>query len=226
MEQRSLRLGDIVDDYCPRERRITNHAVVAMVGDDVKQTRCTTCEAEHVYKGARVPRKRPKEGDDAGLNLAGGHLVQPRAAIPDPDPVREDPSESVPAAFAAAPSAPDDSDAGDEDRQIDRSDDAPVDGWLAHRPLIRATLPKTDGEPPPARPIPEFTMHQRQPRGGRNFRQHQGWRGAGNGNGSGGGNGHGGNFSRSGGEPDGNRAPGHGGGKPGRHRGGRHRRRR
>ena len=26
MEQRPLRLGDILDDYCPRERRVTNHA--------------------------------------------------------------------------------------------------------------------------------------------------------------------------------------------------------
>ena len=26
MEQRPLRLGDLVDDYCPRERRVTNHA--------------------------------------------------------------------------------------------------------------------------------------------------------------------------------------------------------
>src|SRR5262245_202354 len=61
MQQRQLRLGDILDDYCPRERRVTNHAVVAMIGDDVKQTRCTTCDAEHEYKHARVPRQRKKE---------------------------------------------------------------------------------------------------------------------------------------------------------------------
>ncbi len=48
MEQRRLRLGDILDDYCPRERRVTNHAVVAMIEDKVQQTRCTTCDAEHV----------------------------------------------------------------------------------------------------------------------------------------------------------------------------------
>ena len=60
MQQRQLRLGDILDDYCPRERRLTNHAVVAMVGDDVKQTRCTTCDAEHEYKHAKVPRQRRK----------------------------------------------------------------------------------------------------------------------------------------------------------------------
>src|SRR5918996_3091265 len=58
MEQRRLRLGDILDDYCPRERRVTNHAVVAMIEENVKQTRCTTCEAEHPYKGGREPRRR------------------------------------------------------------------------------------------------------------------------------------------------------------------------
>ena len=58
MEQRPLRLGDIVDDYCPRERRITNHVIVALVGEAIRQTRCSTCDAEHVYKEAKVPRRR------------------------------------------------------------------------------------------------------------------------------------------------------------------------
>jgi hypothetical protein len=52
MDQRRLRLGDILDDYCPRERRVTNHAVVAMIEEDVKQTRCTTCDAEHARRRA------------------------------------------------------------------------------------------------------------------------------------------------------------------------------
>src|SRR5215212_5845394 len=67
MQQRQLRLGDILDDYCPRERRVTNHAVVAMVGEDVKQTRCTTCDADHVYKHAKVPRQRRKNEAPAAL---------------------------------------------------------------------------------------------------------------------------------------------------------------
>src|SRR5690349_15552339 len=67
MQQRQLRLGDILDDYCPRERRLTNHAVVAMVGDDVKRTRCTTCDAEHEYKHAKVPRQRKKADTPAVL---------------------------------------------------------------------------------------------------------------------------------------------------------------
>src|SRR5919204_6015036 len=67
MQQRQLRLGDILDDYCPRERRVTNHAIVAMVGQDVKQTRCTTCDAEHEYKHAKVPRQRRKGDTRAAL---------------------------------------------------------------------------------------------------------------------------------------------------------------
>src|SRR5688572_25437742 len=82
MQQRQLRLGDILDDYCTRERRLTNHAVVAMVGPDVKQTRCTTCDTEHEYKHAKVPRQR-KKADGGGLYgqvLAGA----PKRIAPEP----------------------------------------------------------------------------------------------------------------------------------------------
>src|SRR5437660_3338495 len=66
-QQRQPRLGDILDDYCPRERRVTNHAVVAMIGSDIKQTRCTTCDAEHEYKHAKIPRQRRKQDTPAAL---------------------------------------------------------------------------------------------------------------------------------------------------------------
>src|SRR3954470_3579833 len=83
MQQRQLRLGDILDDYCPRERRLTNHAVVAMVGDEVKQTRCTTCDAEHEFKHAKVPRQRRKNDPSAALQAPGAAGVVPkRATVP------------------------------------------------------------------------------------------------------------------------------------------------
>ena len=89
MEQRRLRLGDIVDDYCPRERRVTNHAVVAMVEEDVKQTRCTTCDTEHPYKGGKAPRRRKKDTTDAlykevlaGLTDADAPPAAPALAAP------------------------------------------------------------------------------------------------------------------------------------------------
>ena len=67
MQQRQLRLGDIVDDYCPRERRVTNHAIVAMVDQDVKQTRCSTCDTEHEFKHAKVPPQRKKKAAPGAL---------------------------------------------------------------------------------------------------------------------------------------------------------------
>src|SRR6185312_10794461 len=96
--QRQLRLGDILDDYCPRERRVTNHAIVAMLGSDVKQTRCTTCDAEHEYKQAKVPRQRRKSETPAALYaavLAGGPKVVTHPAEPaKTDGVEEQPDAS------------------------------------------------------------------------------------------------------------------------------------
>src|ERR1700733_8399678 len=88
MQPRQLRLGDILDDYCPRERRVTNHAVVAMIGPDVKQTRCTTCDADHEYKHAKVPRQRRKSDAPAVLyaHVAAG---APKRVVHDPAPLAD-----------------------------------------------------------------------------------------------------------------------------------------
>ena len=60
MQDRRYRPGDVLDDYCPRERRITDHAIVAMIDDEIRRTRCGSCDAEHEYKEAKVPSPRRK----------------------------------------------------------------------------------------------------------------------------------------------------------------------
>jgi|KBSSwiStaDraftv2_1062776.scaffolds.fasta_scaffold456955_1 hypothetical protein len=208
MEQRPLRLGDIVDDYCPRERRITNHAIVALVDQSIRQTRCATCDAEHAYKDGKVPRRKKKDETDALYDevladVTGGQLVP------------KNPSETENAALEAKttepPATTTDTTTTDEPPQAD-------DIWPAHRTLIRATLPKVEGGEPPPRPIPEFTMHQRQGRGGQGFRYggQPGWSGNGNGHGSGR---NGFRSGRPGGPGQGQGHPGGGGGRH-RHRGG------
>jgi hypothetical protein len=206
MQQRQLRLGDILDDYCPRERRVTNHAVVAMVGEDVKQTRCTTCEADHEYKHAKVPRQRRKTETPAALYaqvLANGpkrvahegaatdgtdRHDTPDAAPPDAAAEAADPIEAPAPVIAAEASPADeepraaDADASDPDQEPDSEDrEEEKEEGPVHRPLIRASLPRQEGQQPPARPIPEFTI--RQPGGRPNrFRprhQHGGGGGAG-----------------------------------------------
>lgn len=174
-QQRPLRLGDLVDDYCPRERRVTNHAIVAIVEDTIRQTRCTTCESDHVYKGGKAPVRKKKDEkaelyDQVLANATGGHV--PPAPPAQPPPVMEAataPTPPTPApapapavALAAAPAV---------------SDSAPTppppvvdEGWSLNRPLIRASLPRNDSQPPTPRAIPEFTMHQRNVRGSHHFR--------------------------------------------------------
>lgn len=148
-QQRQPRLGDILDDYCPRERRITNHAVVAMIDATIKQTRCTTCDAEHEYRDAKVPAARRRKDSAPALYREVLASVAPGEEPPDEPPV-----EAVGAADAAD-SEPEESipaENGDEAAAI--PEDGPV-----HRPLIRATLPRQDGQIPERR-LPEFTFRQ------------------------------------------------------------------
>ena len=86
MLQRQPRVGDIVDDYCPRERRVSDHAVVAMVGDGIRLTRCTTCDTEHEYRQAKVPQTRKKlPAALAPKPLAPASVAVPRAPEPAAD---------------------------------------------------------------------------------------------------------------------------------------------
>ena len=164
MQQRQLRLGDIVDDYCPRERRVTNHAIVAMVEQDVKQTRCTTCDTEHEYKQAKVPPQRKKKAAPGALyqEVLAGMPRKPSASGSEPSakslsaktrkPPHRRPRRTIEPELAAGASEPVDD----------------VEGPV-HRPLIRATLPRPEGQVP-TRQAPEFTIRQPLARPGR-FRQ-------------------------------------------------------
>ena len=147
-QQRQLRLGDILDDYCPRERRLANHTVVAMVGDEVRLTRCTTCETEHPYKGGKVPRQRKKTPVQAAydevLESVKKDTDTPGTLVTHPEAETAAPVEPAVTAPAADP--------------IPDAEPAPEEIRL-HRPLIRASLPRVEAQQT-ARPIPEFTIRQ------------------------------------------------------------------
>jgi hypothetical protein len=185
MQQRRLRLGDILDDYCPRERRITNHVIVAMIDEDVRQTRCTTCDAEHEYKQGKAPASRRKK--TSALSHEGAEETRPRAVaaidaaasarVPDQSPTEIDThaeTELAAADLLAADAArPADVDAEAEPDDARLEDDGPV-----HRRLIRATLPRPEGHVP-ERKEPDFTMRQagREANGNRHGQRSRGQRG-------------------------------------------------
>lgn len=170
MDQRRLRLGDILDDYCPRERRVTNHAVVAMIEDEVKQTRCTTCDAEHVYKGGRAPKRRKETPATLYKEVLAAMPDQesaPALAVTVPDDIVEIPeTPTVPAVEVSAASEDHTESAPaveePEPETAPRADDEP-DGPV-HRQLLRAKLPRPDGLKD-TRPVPEFTVRQSGNRG-------------------------------------------------------------
>ena len=203
MDQRRLRLGDILDDYCPRERRVTNHAVVAMIEEDVKQTRCTTCDAEHVYKGGKAPRKKKAESTGALYKevLAGltDDSAPPAPTLHAPPAEASDDNHddsdsqltSEPEPIAATADDPEDVDAPQNDDVAPAGDDVPADEGPVHRPLIRAQLPRPEGVKI-ERQIPDFTIRHNGGRGGNgNFRggdmRSRGGRSGGGGHGHGGG---------------------------------------
>ena len=174
MDQRQPRLGDIIDDYCPRERRLSNHVIVAIVGDDVKQTRCTTCDADHPYKGARVPPRRKKQEAPAALYQQVLNGVQEQAAAPQVE--AEAPAPTPPAGAVLKPAVPRRPPHGHRAAAAPpREEAAPVaagapdpaapaapppradDEGPVHRPLIRATLPRPEGQVQTRQP-PDFTL--------------------------------------------------------------------
>jgi hypothetical protein len=206
MQQRQLRLGDILDDYCPRERRLANHTIVAMVGDDIRLTRCTTCDTEHPYKGGKAPRLRKKK---TSVQAAYDEVLESVKQDTQPTGVlvsQPESEESEPAVpvndQASTPAPPVHGNNGDAPE--------PAEEVRLHRPLIRAQLPRIEREPA-ARPVPEFTIRQANKRHGRfqnNSRPGRFAKGGGQGN------------SRGQGGPHGSRPHGHG--SPARPGGGRH----
>jgi hypothetical protein len=56
------RLGDIIDDHCTRCHMLTDHSVVAMIGEDVKKVRCRICSNEHDFRHGQggKPKKQKK----------------------------------------------------------------------------------------------------------------------------------------------------------------------
>jgi hypothetical protein len=50
-----IRLGDIIDDYCVKCRRLTNHAIVSIVDGAAAKVRCRTCYHDHDFRNEQAP---------------------------------------------------------------------------------------------------------------------------------------------------------------------------
>jgi hypothetical protein len=65
------RLGDVIDDYCVKCRRLTNHSIVSVVNSEVAKVRCRTCYHDHDYRHETAPptKKELKKAEEAAAAL-------------------------------------------------------------------------------------------------------------------------------------------------------------
>jgi hypothetical protein len=98
------RLGDDIDDYCVRCKRLTNHLVVSVMNGGPAKVRCRTCHSDHDYRHEQAP---PPKVDLRKAALFNEVLkkVDPEAT-PIAVPVVERVMDPVPESIVEEPAAP------------------------------------------------------------------------------------------------------------------------
>ena len=81
------RLGDVIDDYCVKCKRIMNHAIVSMVNGEPAKVRCRTCHNDHDYRHEQAPPPKVDARKAALFNEVLAKMPQAAAA---PEPVAPD----------------------------------------------------------------------------------------------------------------------------------------
>jgi hypothetical protein len=90
-----IRLGDVIDDYCVKCRRLTNHAIVSIVEGAAAKVRCRTCYHDHDYRHEQPPpsKKDLKKAELFNQVLSGSGIPtsdeESTAVTQEPDPEPE-----------------------------------------------------------------------------------------------------------------------------------------
>ncbi len=94
---RDLRLGDVLDDFCIKCRRLTNHSIVSLLDGKAAKVRCRTCYNDHDFRNEIAPPSKKDLKKAALFNqvLAG--------AAPPPGPLPAEPLAAEPLATSLPP---------------------------------------------------------------------------------------------------------------------------
>jgi len=80
---REPRLGDDIDDYCVRCKRIMNHSVVSIINAEPAKVRCRICHSDHDFRHEQAPPPKVDPRKQALFNEVLKHAT-PQAAETDP----------------------------------------------------------------------------------------------------------------------------------------------
>lgn len=87
-----MRLGDVVDDYCPRCRLLLNHDIASLYEGRIAKTTCRTCLNTHDYKEGKAPPKRTAKKKEDVKSLMNQVLAGMPASEAPPEPTPETPT--------------------------------------------------------------------------------------------------------------------------------------
>ena len=92
---REIRLGDVIDDFCVKCKRIMNHSVVSILNEQPAKVRCRTCHSDHDYRHEQAP---PPKQDMRKAALFNEVLdkIEPGAEEEEDEEVAEEPPKVEP----------------------------------------------------------------------------------------------------------------------------------
>ena len=101
-----LRLGDVIDDFCVKCRRVTNHSIVSIINGEAAKVRCRTCYHDHDYRHEQAPpsKKDLKKAELFAQVASGAPAAGDPPPASDPPPAVEPvPDHEVPATAEVPP---------------------------------------------------------------------------------------------------------------------------
>jgi hypothetical protein len=72
---RAARLGDDIDDFCVKCKRVMNHSVVSILGDAPAKVRCRTCHSDHDFRNEQPPPPKVDPRKAALFNQVLGNVT-------------------------------------------------------------------------------------------------------------------------------------------------------
>jgi hypothetical protein len=84
---RAARLGDDIDDFCVKCKRVMNHAVVSILNDQPAKVRCRTCHSDHDFRHEQPPPPKVDARKAALFNQVLANVSGLPAAVAEPQPV-------------------------------------------------------------------------------------------------------------------------------------------
>lgn len=74
------RLGDDIDDFCIKCKRLSNHLIVSLMDGVAAKVRCRSCYSEHDFRHEQAPPSKKELKKQAMLAAEG--LAQENTAEP------------------------------------------------------------------------------------------------------------------------------------------------